>query len=115
MVADNGEAPTSHPPPLPPLPPLPPPSPSQPTPTQPTPQLHSIRRRSPRLVECGFEGGSDKAPAKKKAKVATSLVGVGFNDGGGERVSFLIGDPVSDEEARRRWPWRYDIEVSVFF
>ncbi|PWA80759.1 bromo adjacent homology (BAH) domain protein [Artemisia annua] len=112
MVADNGEAPTSQPPPLPPLPPPPSPSPSQPTPpTQPTPQLHSLRRRSPRLVECGYsvEGGSDKAPAKKKAKITTSLVGVEFNDGG-ERVSFLIGDPVSDEEARRRWPLRYDIE-----
>ncbi|KAL7003789.1 DNA (cytosine-5-)-methyltransferase [Sarracenia purpurea var. burkii] len=26
-------------------------------------------------------------------------------------VSFLVGDPVPDDEARRRWSWRYTEEV----
>ncbi|KAK2972840.1 hypothetical protein RJ640_028368 [Escallonia rubra] len=61
-------------------------------------------RRSPRLLENGGEcttgDKSSKKPSKappKKQKTSQS------ND----VVSFLIGDPVPDEEARRRWPWRY--------
>ncbi|KAI3457882.1 hypothetical protein Pfo_014545 [Paulownia fortunei] len=66
------------------------------------------RRRSPRLVEnaggesVGKEVNSvkldnfmEKSPPIKKHK-------------SGKKVSFFIGEPVPDNEARRRWPWRYE-------
>nr|XP_043640111.1 DNA (cytosine-5)-methyltransferase CMT2-like isoform X2 [Erigeron canadensis] len=62
-------------------------------------------RRSPRLVGCSNSGkgipvNSDKTPVKKKQKVEAVSCSV-------SEVSFFIGDPVPDDEARRRWPWRY--------
>ncbi|XP_076948862.1 DNA (cytosine-5)-methyltransferase CMT2-like [Bidens hawaiensis] len=55
---------------------------------------HSDRRRSLR----SSDHNKPPATAKKKAR-STSYSG---ND------VILIGDPVPDDEARRRWPWRYD-------
>ncbi|KAG6400740.1 hypothetical protein SASPL_137582 [Salvia splendens] len=28
---------------------------------------------------------------------------------GGEQLWFFVGEPVPDDEARRRWPWRYEV------
>ncbi|KAK4384758.1 DNA (cytosine-5)-methyltransferase CMT2 [Sesamum angolense] len=65
-------------------------------------------RRSPRLVEnaggdstaeqinsAKLNGFTEKSPPSKKRK-------------SGKKVSFFIGDPIPEDEARRRWPWRYE-------
>ncbi|KAF5754366.1 putative DNA (cytosine-5-)-methyltransferase [Helianthus annuus] len=112
MVADNtdgaaGEGFTFRSPP-------PPPHSSSITANQDTPagQFGQIsRRRSPRLLDCNRNNSGDhknsnnKHPVKKKPRVASGSESYSLsrNDG-----SFFIGDPVSDEEARRRWPWRYN-------
>lgn len=105
----GGEVSNSHPPSKPPLSPSPQ-QPSSITANHDTPAMHFgriSRRRSPRLIDSN-NGGTDGSfdfnyiPKKKKprtTKYAPSLPNT---------VSFLIGDPVPDEEARRRWPWRYD-------
>ncbi|XP_071692612.1 DNA (cytosine-5)-methyltransferase CMT2-like [Rutidosis leptorrhynchoides] len=86
---------------------LPPPSP---IPSSTPPALHSDRRRSPRLVSGNNSGkdssvNSNKLPPKKRIRVSSLSKSYSSSD---DQVSFLIGDPVSDEEARRRWPWRYE-------
>ncbi|KAG8381651.1 hypothetical protein BUALT_Bualt06G0143700 [Buddleja alternifolia] len=66
------------------------------------------RRRSPRLVENGggesndveahsvnLDGFMEKSPPSKKHKV-------------GKKMSFFVGNPIPEGEARRRWPWRYE-------
>ncbi|KAL2527639.1 DNA (cytosine-5)-methyltransferase CMT2 [Abeliophyllum distichum] len=64
------------------------------------------RRRSPRLVEngggesSGNTANSGKPPLKKQKS--------------GRKISFFIGDRVPPDEARRRWPWRYE-ENNVHF
>ncbi|KAI3714040.1 hypothetical protein L1987_72630 [Smallanthus sonchifolius] len=78
-----------------------------------TPAGHSgqiSRRRSTRSVG-SYKGEKDsdhnKHPAKKKPRTITASES---SPSSGNDVSFFIGDPVPDEEARRRWPWRYDCE-----
>ncbi|KAL0299801.1 UNVERIFIED_CONTAM: DNA (cytosine-5)-methyltransferase CMT2 [Sesamum radiatum] len=66
------------------------------------------RRRSPRLVEnaggdstaeqinsAKLNGFTEKSPPSKKRK-------------SGKKVSFFLGDPIPEDEARCRWPWRYE-------
>ncbi|KAK4433200.1 DNA (cytosine-5)-methyltransferase CMT2 [Sesamum alatum] len=66
------------------------------------------RRQSPRLVDnaggvsigkqtksAKLDGFTDKSPPSKKRK-------------SGKKVSLFIGEPIPEDEARRRWPWRYD-------
>ncbi|KAL0400479.1 UNVERIFIED_CONTAM: DNA (cytosine-5)-methyltransferase CMT2 [Sesamum latifolium] len=66
------------------------------------------RRRSPRLVDnaggdstaeqinsAKLNGFTEKSPPSKKRK-------------SGKKVSFFIGDPIPEDEARSRWPWRYE-------
>ncbi|KAL7610992.1 hypothetical protein Lser_V15G11030 [Lactuca serriola] len=105
----GGEGSNSRPPSKPPLSPSPQ-QPSSITANHDTPAVHSgqiSRRRSPRLIDCN-NGGTDSSfdfnnlPKKKKARTTEPFSSLPNN------VSFLIGDPVPDEEARRRWPWRYD-------
>lgn len=81
-------------------------------------------RRSPRLLENGeesdgkyTEGDDFKEPKKRPAKQnprpkkqKTSEL-PSKKSKGVKTVSFLIGDPVPDKEARKRWPWRYDDKV----
>lgn len=65
-------------------------------------------RRSPRLVEnaggestgkevnsLNLDGSVEKSRPFKKHK-------------SGKRGSFFIGEPIPADEARRRWPWRYE-------
>ncbi|KAL9998619.1 putative DNA (cytosine-5-)-methyltransferase [Helianthus debilis subsp. tardiflorus] len=115
MVADNtdgaaGEGFTFR------SPPPPPPHSSSITANQDTPagQFGQIsRRRSPRLLDCNRNNSVDhnnsnnNHPVKKKPRVTSGSESYSRsrND-----VSFFIGDPVSDEEARRRWPWRYNCQ-----
>ncbi|XP_057800624.1 DNA (cytosine-5)-methyltransferase CMT2-like isoform X1 [Salvia miltiorrhiza] len=67
-----------------------------------------FRRRSPRLTgnvagersvrevsSLKLDGPDEIYPPLKKPK-------------GGKQVSFFIGGPVPDDEARRRWTWRYE-------
>ncbi|XP_021762072.1 DNA (cytosine-5)-methyltransferase CMT2-like isoform X1 [Chenopodium quinoa] len=51
-------------------------------------------KRDAKLTDC--HGSGDKQTNKIKKKKGNSAC-----------VSFLIGDPIPDEEARRRWPYRY--------
>ncbi|KAJ0812135.1 putative DNA (cytosine-5-)-methyltransferase [Helianthus annuus] len=96
--------------------PPPPPHSSSITANQDTPagQFGQIsRRRSPRLLDCNRNNSGDhnnsnnNHPVKKKPRVTSGSESYSLsrNDG-----SFFIGDPVSDEEARRRWPWRYNCQ-----
>lgn len=68
----------------------------------------NFRRRSPRLAENAagerspmdvnslkLSGPDDIYPRLKKHK-------------GGKHASFFVGEPVPDDEARRRWTWRYE-------
>ncbi|THG09868.1 hypothetical protein TEA_008687 [Camellia sinensis var. sinensis] len=69
--------------------------------------LNSLRR-SPRLrTDQESNGGKslEKPNSSKKQKMSDSSKKKKRNSS--DVVSFLIGDPVPDEEARRRWPWRY--------
>lgn len=71
--------------------------------------LQTSSRRSPRLIENNAEksgkrlnsarqdGSAEKLPVTKKPK-----------SGNKSKVSFFIGDPVPIDEARSRWPWRYE-------
>lgn len=69
---------------------------------------HKSIRRSPRLLlDNGNTNGAEensrnpnKRPAKKRKKGKST-----------DTVSFFVGDPVPDEEARQRWPWRYGLKV----
>ncbi|XP_028100036.1 DNA (cytosine-5)-methyltransferase CMT2-like isoform X6 [Camellia sinensis] len=73
--------------------------------------LNSLRR-SPRLrTDQESNGGKslEKPNSSKKQKMSDSSKKKKRNSS--DVVSFLIGDPVPDEEARRRWPWRYMNEV----
>ncbi|KAL7183406.1 hypothetical protein ACSBR2_025750 [Camellia fascicularis] len=73
--------------------------------------LNSLRR-SPRLrTDRESNGGKsvEKPNSSKKQKMSDSSKKKKRNSS--DVVSFLIGDPVPDEEARRRWPWRYMNEV----
>ncbi|KAL2551172.1 DNA (cytosine-5)-methyltransferase CMT2-like [Forsythia ovata] len=58
------------------------------------------RRRSPRLVENGGGESSGKTANSGKPPLKRQKTG--------RKVSFFIGDPVPTDEARRRWPWRYE-------
>ncbi|CAK9172480.1 unnamed protein product [Ilex paraguariensis] len=60
-------------------------------------QTQSSCRRSPRLLVNGQE------PPAKKQKIPESWKNKGKGSG---IVSFFIGDPVPEDEARQRWPWR---------
>lgn len=71
-----------------------------------------VRRRSPRLTDSAadersgmevnspeLDGPDENYPPIKKHK-------------SGKKTSFFIGEPVPEDEARRRWAWRYeDTEV----
>ncbi|KAF5947427.1 hypothetical protein HYC85_013384 [Camellia sinensis] len=73
--------------------------------------LNSLRR-SPRLrTDQEGNGGKsvEKPNSSKKQKMSDSSKKKKRNSS--DVVSFLIGDPVPDEEARRTWPWRYMNEV----
>ncbi|KAI7749813.1 hypothetical protein M8C21_011767 [Ambrosia artemisiifolia] len=73
------------------------------------------RRQSPRFYNCKNNNNNNnnkdssddhnKPPMKKKHKVASASESFALSS---NDSSFFIGDPVPDEEARRRWPWRYD-------
>ncbi|KAK9052559.1 hypothetical protein SSX86_029188 [Deinandra increscens subsp. villosa] len=115
MVADDvavagGDSFTSHPPSNPSL--------SQTisiTASQDTPAVNSSqnsRRRSPRSIDHykrdhNSSDDHNKPPAKKRLRSSSaSETSPSFSND----ASYFIGDPISDEEARRRWPWRYDCE-----
>ncbi|XP_024995332.1 DNA (cytosine-5)-methyltransferase CMT2-like [Cynara cardunculus var. scolymus] len=110
--AGTGEGSGSCPPSKPPMAP----SSSQPssiTANYDSPALHFgqiSRRRSPRLLNCSKDGKDssvdfNKCPKQKKLR--TTSPSDSFPSSPND-APFLIGDPVSDEEARRRWPWRYE-------
>jgi len=47
-------------------------------------------------------------PAKKKFKSSVSLMeGCMY----GRNIPSFIGDPIPDDEARKRWGWRYKLKV----
>ncbi|KAG6382774.1 hypothetical protein SASPL_157516 [Salvia splendens] len=68
-----------------------------------------FRRRSPRLGEnAGGERFVREASSLKLSspdKIYPPLK----KHKGGEQVWFFVGEPVPDDEARRRWPWRYEV------
>lgn len=65
------------------------------------PELHrssprlSVEKRDAKLTD--FHSSGDKQINNKKKKTRSNPA----------CVSFLIGDPIPDDEARRRWPYRY--------
>ncbi|KAK4480563.1 hypothetical protein RD792_013641 [Penstemon davidsonii] len=65
-------------------------------------------RRSPRLLE--ISGGESSGKKVNSGKL-NGLVGKSpplKKHKTGKKLSFFIGDPVPEEEAQRRWPWRYE-------
>ena len=67
-----------------------------------------FRRRSPRLG--GNAGGERFVREASSLKLSSPPL---KKHKGGEQVWFFVGEPVPDDEARRRWPWRYEVaEVS---
>lgn len=75
-----------------------------------------LLRKSPRLCNVNVTPGDcgGERQASKKLKIAGSAM-QNKGKGKGKAVSFLVGDPVPDEEARQRWPWRYEEKVRSFF
>ncbi|KAK3004967.1 hypothetical protein RJ639_018409 [Escallonia herrerae] len=68
-------------------------------------------RRSPRLLGNGGKCTSGKRGDKSLKKPSKAPPKKQKTSQWNDVVSFLIGDPVPDKEARRRWPWRYQEKV----
>lgn len=91
-------------------------SPSGSEPSDAAMPAEKLLRKSPRLCKINItsgDGGSERQ-ASKKLKTGGSAM---ENEGKGKKkaLSFFVGDPVPDDEARRRWPWRYEEKVRRFF
>ncbi|KAL6533426.1 hypothetical protein OROMI_027538 [Orobanche minor] len=70
--------------------------------------VNHIRRSSPRLA--GNAGGesADKEVNSTKLDSFVDKYPPSKRHKSGKKVSFFIGEPVPEDEARRRWPWRYE-------
>lgn len=62
------------------------------------------RRRSPRFV--GESNGKEVDPTKLDCFSETSPPSKKHKSG--RKFCFFVGEPVPEDEARRRWPWRYE-------
>ena len=91
-------------------------SPSGSEPSDRAMSTEKLLRKSPRLCNVNVTPGDcgGERQASKKLKIAGSAM-QNKGKGKGKAVSFLVGDPVPDEEARQRWPWRYEEKVRSFF
>ncbi|XP_020227440.1 DNA (cytosine-5)-methyltransferase CMT2 isoform X2 [Cajanus cajan] len=49
----------------------------------------------------------DDNPPKKKYKMSTSSTKISMDS---ERIPSFIGDPIPDDEAQKRWGWRYELK-----
>ncbi|XP_057541333.1 DNA (cytosine-5)-methyltransferase CMT3-like isoform X2 [Amaranthus tricolor] len=71
----------------------------------------NIRRRSPRLSVGGDKGDVNIKDCQSSGEKQTNNNSPKTKNKRGNYkggcVSFLIGDPISNDEARRRWPYRY--------
>ncbi|KAM7252040.1 hypothetical protein ACFE04_023923 [Oxalis oulophora] len=64
--------------------------------------VQRIIRTSPRL-HTNASGTNKSVASQSNKKVKTSSSNV-------PSLSFFIGDPVAEDEARERWPWRYELQ-----
>ena len=75
----------------------------------------NIRRRSPRLSVGGDKGDVNIKDCQSSGEKQTNNNSPKTKNKRGNYkggcVSFLIGDPISNDEARRRWPYRYQNKV----
>ncbi|KAJ9678558.1 hypothetical protein PVL29_020666 [Vitis rotundifolia] len=84
-------------------------SPSGSEPSDRAMSAEKLLRKSPRLCNVNVtpgDGGGERQASKKLKTAGSAMQNKG--KGKGKAVSFLMGDPVPDEEARQRWPWRYE-------
>ncbi|KAL8551225.1 hypothetical protein ACS0TY_000347 [Phlomoides rotata] len=68
---------------------------------------NQLRRCSPRLVE---NAGGQSAGTESESSTLDGSIEKGRSNKkhkSGRRSSFFIGEPIHEDEARRRWPWRY--------
>ena len=75
-----------------------------------------LLRKSPRLL-CSANVTSGDGRSERRASKKPKTAGSAMQNNGKEKrkaLSFLVGDPVPDEEARQRWPWRYEEKVRPF-
>lgn len=88
--------------------------PKESEPSDPPMSAEKLPRKSPRLCNMnvtpsvGVGGGEWQASKKLKTEGSTMQNKVkGKGKSKRQPVSFLVGDPVPEEEARQRWPWRF--------
>ncbi|XP_042012948.1 DNA (cytosine-5)-methyltransferase CMT2-like [Salvia splendens] len=68
-----------------------------------------FRRRSPRLGENAGDERFVREASSLKLSSPDKIYPPLKKHKGGEQVWFFVGEPVPDDEARRRWPWRYEV------
>lgn len=67
--------------------------------------LDGFSEHRPVVVEVEISGDLEQPPESKKAKISSG------SKKSGPKGVFFVGDPVPDEEARRRWPHHYEQKV----
>ncbi|KAI4327996.1 hypothetical protein L6164_020396 [Bauhinia variegata] len=84
-----------------------------------SPDSKSLRTSSETITSAsGVENGrincdsfslpeSDENPPRKKFKTTSSLANGGKNH---KSIASFIGDPIPDDEAQKRWGWRYELK-----
>lgn len=66
------------------------------------------RRRSSRLIENPAGESAGKEANFPNLDVSTEKSPLLKKHKSGKKVSFFIGKPIPEDEARSRWPWRYE-------